>query len=231
MLLEQVDDRERDERRHERGALLQHVAALEDRADDRRVGRRAADAELLERPHERRLGVARRRLRLVSLGLEATSSSASPSLDVRQTASSSSAASSVVAALHVGGEEAAERDHGAGGAELRVLARRRRAADAQRDRLARARPSSATRSCASRSARRARARRGSARPATAVGSPERVAGGRIASCASCAFFTLRSYCAARRAGTRRRRARVAWSRAAVSAGSDRVVESVRMYVM
>ncbi len=36
------------------------VAAVDDRGDDRRVRRRAADAELLERLHEARLGVARR---------------------------------------------------------------------------------------------------------------------------------------------------------------------------
>ena len=49
VLLEQGDDREREERRHERRPLLEHVAAVEDRADDRRVGRRPADPELLER--------------------------------------------------------------------------------------------------------------------------------------------------------------------------------------
>src|ERR687888_533365 len=59
--LEQAHDRERDERRDERRPLLEDVAAVEDRAEDRRVRRRPADAEILERLHERRLGVARRR--------------------------------------------------------------------------------------------------------------------------------------------------------------------------
>src|SRR5207249_8350779 len=53
VLLEQVDDGEGEERRHERGALLEDIATVEDRADDRGVRRRAADAELLERAYER----------------------------------------------------------------------------------------------------------------------------------------------------------------------------------
>src|SRR4026207_2436991 len=42
----------------------------------------------------------------------------------------------VVAALRVGGEEAAERDHGPGGGELRVATGRRRRAQPERDRQA-----------------------------------------------------------------------------------------------
>ena len=41
------------------------VAAVDDRRDRRRIGRRAADAALLERLDQRCLGVARRRLREV----------------------------------------------------------------------------------------------------------------------------------------------------------------------
>src|SRR5205814_9609106 len=70
VLLEQLDDREREERRHERRALLEDVAPVENGPEDRRVRRRTADAELLERAHERRLGVARRRIRLMTLRLE-----------------------------------------------------------------------------------------------------------------------------------------------------------------
>ena len=70
MLLEQGDDGEREERRYERRAALEDVAAVEDRAEDRGIRRRPADAELLERPHERRLGVAGRRARLMPLWLE-----------------------------------------------------------------------------------------------------------------------------------------------------------------
>src|SRR6266516_6277330 len=70
VLLEQADDRERDKRRDERRSLLEHVAALEDRAQDRGVRRRPADAELLERLDERRLREPRRRARRVAERLE-----------------------------------------------------------------------------------------------------------------------------------------------------------------
>ena len=70
MLLEECHDGEREERRHERRAALEDVAAVEDRPDDRGVRRRPADAALLERAHERRLGVARRRRRRVPLRVE-----------------------------------------------------------------------------------------------------------------------------------------------------------------
>ncbi len=55
---EQVDDREGEERGHQRGALLEHVAPVQDRADDRRVGRRAADLPVFELLDQARLGVA-----------------------------------------------------------------------------------------------------------------------------------------------------------------------------
>ena len=67
VLLEQLRDREGGERRHERRSLLEHVAAVEDRAHDRRVRRRPADAAVLERLHEARLGVAGGRARLVAV--------------------------------------------------------------------------------------------------------------------------------------------------------------------
>ncbi len=61
VLLEQPDDGERRPGRHQRLALLPHVAAVLDRLDDRRPRRRPTDAQLLEPLDERRLGVARRR--------------------------------------------------------------------------------------------------------------------------------------------------------------------------
>src|SRR3954471_22146206 len=54
VLLEQSNDREGEEGGHERGAPLEDVTAVEDRAEDRGIGGRAADAELLEGAHERR---------------------------------------------------------------------------------------------------------------------------------------------------------------------------------
>ena len=59
--LEQRDHREREEGGHQRGALLEHVAAVEDRPDDARVGRRAADLAVFELLDQRRLGVPGRR--------------------------------------------------------------------------------------------------------------------------------------------------------------------------
>src|SRR5205085_8822814 len=70
VLLEQADDGEGEEGGDEGRAPLEDVAAVEDRAEDRGVGGRPTDTELLERAHERRLGVARRRARLVALRLE-----------------------------------------------------------------------------------------------------------------------------------------------------------------
>ena len=64
---------ERDERRDECGALLPHIAAVLDGAHDRRVGRRATDAQFLETLHERRLGVAGRRLGCMRFGRKLTS--------------------------------------------------------------------------------------------------------------------------------------------------------------
>ena len=68
--LEQLRHGERDERRHERRALLEDVAAVEDRAHDRRVRRGAADAAVFQRLDQGRLGVAGRRRRVVALRLE-----------------------------------------------------------------------------------------------------------------------------------------------------------------
>ena len=70
VLFEQVRDRERRPRGHERGALAPDVAARLDRLDDRGVRRRPADTALLELLHEARFGVARRRLGLVADGCE-----------------------------------------------------------------------------------------------------------------------------------------------------------------
>ena len=70
VVLEQAHDRERDPARHERLAARGDVAAVDDRRDDRRVGRRPPDAQLFERLDEARLGVARRRRGLVALGLD-----------------------------------------------------------------------------------------------------------------------------------------------------------------
>src|SRR5947207_11711147 len=127
MLLEQRDDREREERRDERRSLLEDVAAVENRADDRRVRRRTADAEFLERAHERGLGVARRRVRLMSLRIELLELDCVALRHVRQAPLVLFALDRAfvgVTALLVGREEAAEGDDRARRAELRLLAGR-----------------------------------------------------------------------------------------------------------
>ena len=132
MLLEQPGDREGQEGRNERGAALEDVAAVEDRAEDRRVGRRPADSALLERLHEARLGVARGRGRCVAFRLELERGQLVAGLQVRKRPLFLPLGV-VVAALLVRREEAAERDHGAGGRELGIGARGRLRPEAERD--------------------------------------------------------------------------------------------------
>ena len=125
VLLEQVRRRERRERRHELVADARDVAAEDDRVEDRGVGRRAADALGLELLHERGVGVARRRARVVRLA-PSTSRHAGRSPRPRcgsGLSRSSSAADGVVAALDVGAEEARELDDLPGRAERRGVGR------------------------------------------------------------------------------------------------------------
>ena len=83
---------------------------------------------------ERRLGVARRRGRLVALRLERERvERVALAAAVGSRRSSSSARALLVAPLLVRGEEAAEGDHRAGGAELGVLAGARRPRRAGRE--------------------------------------------------------------------------------------------------
>ena len=70
VVLEEGHHAEGGEGRHERRALLPDVPAVLDRAHDRRIGRRATDAELLEALHERGLGEAGRGLGGVRVGGE-----------------------------------------------------------------------------------------------------------------------------------------------------------------
>ena len=64
---QQRHHRERGETRNQRRALLLHVAAVLDRRNRRRVRRWSTDTDLLHPLHQRRLGVAGRRLGLVAL--------------------------------------------------------------------------------------------------------------------------------------------------------------------
>ena len=71
VVLEEADDSESREGRDEGRALLPDVPAVLDGPDDAGVGRRSADAELLEAPDKGRLGVTGRGLGGVVLDLEA----------------------------------------------------------------------------------------------------------------------------------------------------------------
>src|SRR5207248_11648995 len=115
VLLEEGDDREGEEGRDEGRAPLEHVAAVEDRAEDRRIRRRTADAQLLERPDERRLRVAGGRARLVTLRLERAQLDRVALGEVRQAPLLVVVLrwTVVVPPLLVRGEEAAKGDHGA----------------------------------------------------------------------------------------------------------------------
>ena len=126
---------ERDERRHERRALLEDVAAVEDRAHDRRVRRRAPDAAVLERLDQRRLGVARRRARLVPLRLERRDLKRLADGQRRQAPLLVLLRAGLVASLLVGPEEARERDHRAGRPERHGSLLRRGRAELDRHRL------------------------------------------------------------------------------------------------
>ena len=232
MLLQQPDHGERHPRRHQRAALLVHVAAVLDGLDDRRVRRRPADAQILERLDQRRLGVARRagwwrgrrrsapsastRWPLVRCGSRLSASSASPP------AWSSTR-------LHVGLQEAREGDRAAAGARtphsLAASPRCRRSAATA---WCRGRRPSARRPCAARSARRAGTRRCRARGALRRGAEHRHrrAGsprgppGRSSPCGCTAAASGATYSSPY--------SWRAWLRAASIADCDSVVESVRI---
>ena len=103
-----------------------HVSAVHDGRNNRRVGGRAANAQLVQGLHEGRLGVARRRQGLVASGLNRLGGQCLAGGQVRQALLSvlrlTFGHARCVNAFLVGGEEAAEGDDGAGCCELGVLA-------------------------------------------------------------------------------------------------------------
>ena len=134
--LEELDHGERRPRRHERLALLPHVAAVLDRLHDRRVGRRPADAQLLQPLDQRRLGVAGRRLGGVAHGVDG---GVGQPLADRQVGEQALAVVEVglgvVGALDVDPQVAGERDGAARGRPVRGrrAGDRRSAAGAERE--------------------------------------------------------------------------------------------------
>ena len=137
VLLQQPDDREGQPGRHQRGALLVDVAAVEDRADDRGVGRRAADLAVLELLDQGGLGVARGRLGLVALGRHGRRRHRRTLLERGQAGLGVVAPlGGVVDVLDVGLEEPVEGDRAAARAEDHVAAVGRSATEADGDRVA-----------------------------------------------------------------------------------------------
>lgn len=129
VLFQEVDHGEGQEGRDECGALLEHIAAVEDRADDRGVRRRAADLALFELLDQRRLGVAGRGLGGVPVDRDLLGGQRVALADLGQAALAVvQLGVRVVGALDVGLQEAVEGDRLAGGAELDVPAVGRRAA-------------------------------------------------------------------------------------------------------
>src|SRR6266849_5625355 len=100
-----------------------HIFSVLQHLDDRGIGGRAADAELLELLHQARLAVARRRLGEVLLRVDGAAAERLTFLDRRQ-APVLLVPFDVVLVLAVEREEAVELDGRAGGAELQLLVRR-----------------------------------------------------------------------------------------------------------
>ncbi len=140
VLLEQGHHGERLEARHQGRALLPHVFAGLDRAHDRGIGRRAADAELFELLDQRRLGVAGGGLGVVPGGLDPDDLGVVALGQGRQELLGGLLLVVLVARLAVDLEEALVLDDGAGGGErgptLGALDRGRGGAESEGDRLA-----------------------------------------------------------------------------------------------
>src|SRR6266508_3514775 len=137
VLLHQPHHGERQERRDQRLAALEHVPPVLDGLHDRRVRGRTADAELFQGLDQRRLGVAGRRLGGVADRLEpllgqllVLDQPGQPALAVVRLGRL------VVGGLHVRLQEPGIRDGLAGGGEVAGLARGGDGLDPYRDRVA-----------------------------------------------------------------------------------------------
>ena len=118
MFLQQGGHREGGEAGGEGIVLKRGVTAVHDRADDRGVGGRAADALLLKHLHQGRLAIAGGGLGVVTEGLYRLTGGGITHLQGRQQhLLSLQGGVGVVTALHVGAEEAGEVDPLAAGAE------------------------------------------------------------------------------------------------------------------
>ena len=132
VVLQQADHGEGGPARHQRRATGDHVPAVLDGVDDRGVGRRTADTQLLHRLDQRGLRVARRRLGLVTLRRDLGGVQRIAHGQHRQRllgVVGDITAVGGTGGLHVGLEEAGEGDRAAGGLEIHGLATRRLTGD------------------------------------------------------------------------------------------------------
>ena len=124
VLLQQTDHGERRPGRHERTRPVVDVSTVHDRRNDRGIGRRTPDAQLVHGLNQGSLRVARGRRGLVTIGLDIPAGKAVPFLELRKPLVRSAglgvlSVTSGVFAFLIRSQEAAERDHGAGGGEFR----------------------------------------------------------------------------------------------------------------
>ena len=124
--LQQGHHGEGQERGDQRGALLEHIAPVEDRAEDRGVRGRPPDLPVFQLLDQARLGVARRGPGHVA-GRGQLAGQRVALGERRQAALPVVALGVVLDVLHVGLQEPVERDDLAGGGELGLFAAGRRA--------------------------------------------------------------------------------------------------------
>ena len=118
VLLQQARHREGQPGRNQGRALLEHIVTGGDRAQDRGIGRRTTDLELLELRHQARLGVTGRGTRLVAGSVQRVGAQVLALRQVRQLRLGVVRAGlGIVIALDIGLEEAVEGDRAAAGHE------------------------------------------------------------------------------------------------------------------
>src|SRR5262249_30259919 len=136
VLLEEPHHRERQPRRHQRGALLVDVTTVEDRPDDRCVRRRPADLPLFQLADQGRLGETSRWTRLVPGRLQRLDADHVALGELGQPRLTVVTLLGVVGTLDVRLEETVEGDHAPRAGELARLTRGRGRTDPDGNRLA-----------------------------------------------------------------------------------------------
>ncbi len=133
MPLQQLDNRECQEGRHQRRAFLEYVATVENCADNAGKSARPADAALFESTNQRGLGVARGRVGAVADRLQRFGPHDVALRKRWQPAFATRIVRVVVAALDIHLQKPLVHDHRAGRRKLRVAPVTRNAAEANGD--------------------------------------------------------------------------------------------------